>query len=403
MSAPGTGVANGRVAIGWSANPDASRAGEAAGAMCVQRMTGRRPRCAVVFASSWFDQVKLVAGLRRALPDVPLVGGSTAGEILPEGPTSHSCAVLALGDEELAMSIGLGESLDRAPRFAGHEAALQALRQFEGQARSGFLWFGDGLLAGYPEVIRGIHEVLGTRSLVLGGLMADDLRFTQTYQYHNERVVSRGIAGLLLGGAAVIGVGLEHGFAPISRPLQATRAHGTVLETLDGRPAAQVYEGYFGADLMETIRREGLIRPLLAYPLGVQLAGSETLLLRSVRRCEPDGSLLCAGEIPEGSTVQLMMSNKELALDAASRAAQQALRPLSKVHFVLVFDSVIRRKLLGFDAVQDVYRIRKIIGLSTPVMGCYTYGEYGPWHGLVPSGPSAVQVGAILVLAVGSA
>jgi hypothetical protein len=233
--------------------------------------------------------------------------------------------------------------------------------------------------------------------------MADDLRFTQTYQYHNDHVVSRSVAGLLLGGNCAMGVGLEHGFAPISRPLHATRAQGNLLERLDGQPAAQVYEEYVGAELMDTIRREGLARQLLTYPLGIQRADSESFLLRTVRRCEPNGSLLCAGEIPEGSTVRLMIGNKELALEAASRAAQQALRPLSKVHGVLVFDSVIRRTLLGFDAVQDVHRIRKIVGLSTPLVGCYTYGEHASWPDLLPSGQSAVQMGAVLVLAVGSA
>ena len=125
-------------------------------------------------------------------------------------------------------------------------------------------------------------------------------------------------------------------------------------------------------------------------------------MLRNVRRIEPDGGLLCTGEIPEGSTVRLMIGYKEPALEAASRAAQQALRPLSKVQFVLVFDSVSRRKLLGVDAAQDIHRIRKIVGLSTPLVGCYTYGEHAPLQGSVPHGPSAVQTGAVLVVAVGS-
>lgn len=410
MSSPSTGVADGTVSTGWSAHPDALTAGETAGQMAVQRMKGHRPRCAVVLASSWFDQASLLKGLRRALPDVALVGGSTAGEILPDGPTSHHCVVLAIGDEELAVSTGLGEAADRDPRLAGHEAALQALRGFSGRTRSGLLLFGDGLLTGYTEVIRGIHEVLGTHSLVTGGLMADDLRFTQTYQYHNDHVVSRSVVGLLIGGSCAIGVGLEHGFAPISRTLRATSARGNLLRELDGAPAAQVYEEYVGRDLMETARQAqpaggaqaGLTRQLLAYPLGVQLESSEAFLLRCVQRVEPDGGLLCAGEIPEGSTVRLMIGNKELALEAASRAAEQALRPLSKVQCVLVFDSVSRRKLLGFDAAQDIHRIRKIVGLATPLVGCYTYGEHAPLQGAVPHGQSAVQTGGVLVLAVGS-
>jgi hypothetical protein len=88
-----------------------------------------------------------------------------------------------------------------------------------------------------------------------------------------------------------------------------------------------------------------------------------------------------------------MIGSKELALEAASRAAQAALRSLASVRFVLLFDSVARRMLLGSDAAREIQHIRKIVGLSTPLIGCYTYGEQA----------HVVQTGAVLVIAVGSA
>ncbi len=388
-----TTLGNDTIGIGWSDHPNAVTAGETAGRMAVQRMAEHRPRWALVFASSWFDQPKLLEGLRRALPDVPLVGGSSAGEILPDGPTSHHCVVLVVGDDEIDAASGIGVGLDRDPRLAGHEAALQALRKFNGKTRSGFLLFGDGLLSGYTEVIRGVQEVLGTKSVVAGGLTADDLRFTHTYQYADDQTLSRSVVGLLLGGSCTIGVGLEHGFSPISRPLRVTAASANILRQCDGHPAFDVYEEYFGPEVMERVRQEGFTRQLIAYPLGVQLGSSDEFLLRNVRGFEADGSLTCTGEIPEGSTVRLMIGSKELALEAAARAAQTALRPLSTVRFVLVLDSVSRRKLLGSDAAREIQQIRKMIGMSTPLIGCYTYGE----HAL-----STVQTGAVLVIAVGS-
>lgn len=386
-------MASGAISIGWSDHPNAVTAGETAGRMAAQRMADRRPRWALVFASSWFDQPKLLEGLRRSLPDVLLAGGSSAGEILPDGPTSHHCVVLAVGDDEIDAANGIGVGLDRNPRLAGHEAALEALRKFHGKTRSGFLLFGDGLLSGYTEVIRGVQEVLGTKSLVAGGLMADDLRFTHTYQYADDQALSRSVVGLLLGGSCAIGVGLEHGFAPISRPLRVTSASANILQRLDGHAASEVYEEYFGDEVMARVHQEGFTRQLIAYPLGVQLASPDAFLLRNVRGLEADGSLTCTGEIPEGSTVRLMIGSKELALEAAARAAQTALRPLSTVRFVLVLNSVARRKLLGSDAAREIQQIRKMIGMSTPLIGCYTYGE----HAL-----STIQTGAVLVIAVGS-
>jgi hypothetical protein len=365
------------------------------------RLGGQQARCAIVFGSSWFDQAQLLEGIRSVFDTAPVVGGSTAGEITPEGPKSHSCVVLALGYEDLVIGWGAGAGLDRDPRLAGYSAAHQAMRQFNGHTRRGFLFFGDGLVSGYAEVVRGIQEVLGTSSLVTGGLMADDLRFVRTYQYAHDQVLSGGLSGLLLGGSCTIGVGLEHGFAPISKPRQITRASANILSELDGQPASSVYEDYFGSSVTATGREAGLSRQLIAYPLGVQLDTPGEFLLRSVTGFGDDGSLLCTGEVTKGAWVQLMIGSKELALDAATKAAREATRQLQAVRFVLVFDSVARRRLLGHDAALEITRIRQVVGPSVPLAGCYTYGEQAPLGEPYAYGRSSVQTGAVLVIAIG--
>jgi hypothetical protein len=275
------------------------------------------------------------------------------------------------------------------------------MRQFNGQKRSGFLFFGDGLLTGYAEALRGIQEVLGTSSLVTGGLMGDDQRFVRTYQYAQDQVLSGGIVGLLLGGSCSIGVGVEHGFAPISKPRRATRASANILYELDGRPASSVYEDYFGSSVRERVRLRGFTRQWIAYPLGIQLDSTGQFLLRNVMTFGEDGSLVCTGEVTEGSWVQMMLGSKELVLEAATRASQEATRHLRSVRFALVFDSVARKRLLGHDALLEIARIRQVIGPSVPLIGCYTYGEQAPLGNPYPYGQSSVQNGAVLVIAVG--
>jgi len=397
MEMSNTGLA----AVGWSTNPNAFEAGQQAARIAMKQLIHRRATCAVVFGSSWFDQAQLLEGIRSVFDAVPVVGGSTAGEITPEGPKSHSCVVLALADEDLSVSVGAGIEVERDPRRAGYQAAHQAMRQLSGRTRSGLLLFGDGLVSGYAEVLRGIQEVLGTSSLVTGGLMGDDLRFAQTYQYAHDQVLSHAVVGLLLGGSCTIGVGIGHGFAPISKPRRITRASANVLYELDGQPASSVYEEYFGSVVMESVKQEGLSRRLIAYPLGIPLDSTGEFLLRSVRAFGKDGSLVCTGEVSEGSWVQLMIGSKELAIEAAVMAVQQASRPLRVVRFALVFDSVARKRLLGQEADVELARIRQVLGPSVPLVGCYTYGEQAPLGQPYPYGRSSVQTGACLVIAVG--
>ena len=389
--------------IGWSTASDAFHAGSEAARMAKDTLQPIGPQLVFVFGSSWFDQAQLVRGVRSVVGSATLIGGSTAGEIVSEEPRSHSCAVLLLSSATLAWSVGLGEALHADPRKAGQQAAFDAVKGLAATQRIGFLFVGDGLATSYADVVRGVQEVLGTSFLVVGGLAGDDLRFSQTSQYLNQRVVSDAIAGVIFGGTGKIGVGIQHGFTPISKPRHITRAHANVLVELDGHPAASVYEEYFGPELVRRMRQDGFTRQGSAYPLGIQGEAANQWLLRNVVSFHEDGSLACSGEMVEGSWLQLMIGSKEFALEAARRAAKDALKPLNRVAAVIVFDSVARRKLLGQQhAIEEIAALRQVVGPSTPLVGCYTYGEHAPLGTASVAGRTVVQTGSILVIALGT-
>ena len=388
--------------IGWSTHTDPLLAGREAAERAARRLSLHAPKLAIVFGSSWFDQRLLVDGVRSITGSTPLIGASTAGEIVPEGPISHSCVVVLIASNTLSIHVGMGEGMDRAPREAGRQAAALAIRDFNGASRRGFLLLADGLFTSYADVIRGLQEVLGTSFLIVGGMAGDDLRFTQTYQYCNDRVMSRSVVGALFGGPLTIGLGCEHGFAPISKPRQITRSYANVLIQLDGHPAASVYEEYFGHDVVERLREEGLTRQGIAYPLGMRSETTGQWLLRNVVSFGEDGSLVCSGEVREGTWLQLMIGSKDLALEAAYKAAQQATRSMNRIGCVLIFDSAVRRMLLGSQhAALEISRIREAIGPTVPLAGCYTYGEQAPLGTAMTYEQITTQTGSVLVVALG--
>jgi hypothetical protein len=389
--------------VGWSTQSDANRAGLEAAEIALQRFPGAAPMLAFVFGSSWFEQEALLAGIRSVLGDVPIAGQSTAGEIISDGPISHSCVVALIGAPSMAFGLGAAGVEQPSPRDGGQRAAHAAASEFKGTNRSGLLFFGDGLLTCYTDVVRGIREAIGTSSLVAGGMAGDDMRFERTYQYCRNRVLTRSVVCTLLGGSVTIGVGMEHGFAPISRPRQITRSSGNVLMELDGQPAAAVYEEYFGHDLVTQLRAEGTRRQSIVHPLGIRCGDSEQWLLRTVASFGSDGSLACSAEVAQGSWLQLMMGSRELALEAAHRAAQHAIQSLNRIGCVLVFDAAVRRQLLGAEhAAREITRIRAAVGSSVPLAGCYTYAQHAPFGSAGTYEQSATQTGSVLVVALGT-
>lgn len=392
-----------KASVGWSLQAESAAAGMEAAEKAAAQLSGVKSKLAIVFGSSFFDQPLLLEGVRSAVGAIPLIGGSTAGEITPQGPLTRSCVVLLLASNELFCGVGAGDHADQKPRQAGQQAAYNAAQQFSSNQRMGFLLFGDGLVSGYANVVRGIQEVLGTNALIAGGMTADDLRFSKTYQYANNKIMNRGIAGALLGGPVSMGVGLEHGFAPISKPRKITRASENVLYELDGQPAASVYVEYFGTEHVLRMGQERWSRRAIAYPLGIHHQASQQWLLRNVVAFKEDGSLTCSAEMLEDTWLQLMIGSRELALEAAYKAAQQAVKSLNRVACVLIFDSIARQILLGpAYAATEIQRIREAVGQSTVIAGCYTYGEQSSSGNASVYERTTIQTGSVLVVAIGS-
>ncbi len=392
------------VAVGYSTKNDAVRAGKEAAEMARERFPTHSPRLAVVFGSSWFNQSMLIQSIRSVLGNVPLAGCSTAGELVTEGPLTHSCVVLLLGADSLVCSIGVGQSADTNPRLAGQQAAHMAARNMKGRERTGFLMLGDGLIEHYSDVIRGLQESLGTSTLIVGGMAGDDLQFSKTHQYFNNRALTHSIVGILFGAPVALGIGLEHGFFPISKPHLITKADAHVLYELDKLPAALVYEEYFGATLIQRMSQNPFTRSAIAFPIGIQPGAENTpWLLRNVVRFQPDGSLRCNAEIPQNATLQLMTGSRQMAIEAAYRAAKQAVQSLNHIDCVLVFDSALRRTLLGEHYIlAELEKIREAVGQAVPVIGCCTYGEYAAPAAASAAERLSTQTGSVLVVALGT-
>ena len=366
------------VGVGNSRQPDSFRAGQEAARKALDRMGQSHPNLVFVFGSVRFDQESLLQGVISLTGSAPLIGCSTAGEILADGPVRRSVAVMAIRSDTFQAAIGLGLNISENPRQAGRDAATQAVKAKLSNPHS-FAIFPDGLTGNAAEVIRGIQDILGLSFPIVGGSAADDFAFTQTTQYFQDKTCHNAVPGVLMTGPIAVGVGARHGWKPLGRPRRVTRALDNIVQELDGHSAVNLYEMYFGR-AADSLRMGSLANMSIIYPLGMPIPGEEEYLLRNVLRIDPAGSLIYAGEISEGSEVRLMMGSKENALQAARRAAEQAVMALAPrtPTFALVFSSCSRARLFGRRAGEEISAIRKELGEDIPFVGFYDYGEQAP-------------------------
>ncbi len=372
--------------VGIADGEDAYTVGANACQDALDRLKDKQPSALLVFSSVHFNQEKMLRGVRSVAPTATLVGCSTAGEITTEGPAKrHSIAVMAIKTDDISFFAGVGEHIATGAREAGKAAADAVKKQAPDEKLDAFMMFPDVLVGNGADIVRGVLESLGSHFPLVGGAAGDDFEFKKTYQYLNDNVYSGAVIGLGLKGKFKMGIGVKHGWIPIGTPKKVTKSSGSILHELDGQPAIKIYEDYFGAERASELRTETLAKLAITYPLGMQVEGSEELLIRDPITVDEKGSITCAAEIPEGSEIRLMIGSREEAVKVAKLAAENALTQLGggKPKVIIIFNCIARSKLFGERAGDEIDAIQEVLGKDVPLIGFYTYGEQAPLGGEV--------------------
>lgn len=368
--------------VGSSKQLDSFLAGKESAQKALQKLGSQVADLVFVFSSVKFNQEQVIQGVRSITGNATLLGCSDAGNITTEGPDRKSVAVMTIKSDTLRWSVGLGKGIAQNAKAAGMEVAREALKNYKDGKAKVLATLPDGLAGNGADIVRGAQEMLGEGFPIVGGSAGDDFLFQKTYQYYQDQVLSGTVPGILFGGNIKFGIGVRHGWKPIGEAHLATRSQGNILQEIDGEPAVNIYEDYFGKKADE-LKAEPLARMAIVYPLGITLPGAAEYLIRDPITVKEDGSIVCAAEVPQGSQVTLMIGGKEEAIQAARVAAQQALQGCPKPRFALLFNCIARNKVLGEHVGDEIDAIRSTLGMQVDLLGFYTYGEQAPLTGFI--------------------
>jgi hypothetical protein len=364
---------------GVSAEADVFRAGQQAALNAIKSLKGDSPSLILVFSSIRFADPRMLKGVRSVTGDAPLIGCTDAASICAAGPRRRSVCVVAISLSTGQVITAVGRHLSQNAGAAG-SALAEAIRRENPETPKALFVFPDGLAANSNELLRSIETTLGFPVPILGAAAADDFFFQKTFQYYNDEILTDAVPAALLCGDVKIGVGSRHGWMPLGRSREVTRAKGHVIYQLDGHPAISIYEDYLGLR-KEEMMEETLARIAITYPLGKPVNGYAEYILRDAIRVGKAGSLICTADLDEGSHVRLMIGGYESALEAAQQAALEAVEqiPKAQIRGALVFSSVARQKRLGSEFQGEIDVIRDVLGGANVTLGgFYSYGEFAP-------------------------
>lgn len=362
----------------------ASDAGREAAQRALDRLDGAPPKLALVFISPDQDYARALEGVRAITKDTPLIGCSTAGEFSNLGPHAGSVGVSLLGSDEMEVRVGMAEAYTADVSAAARQATKNFIGDDESVTSRGLtgrtmFLLTDGLVGQAEQVIDELLVRMGMRYQLFGGAAADNAKFQQTHVFVDDQVVSNAFVCAEILTPTAFGIGMSHGWRPSGPKMRVTGSDGARLDELNGNPAWEAWEQYAAnGSLYIASGSENAF--LMDHIVGIDSPDGHKLRVPLAR--QPDGSLICAAEVPEGSVVQIMEADRDAVISAGGRALCEARKKVgdATIAGALMFECVATRLRLGDSFGDEVAGMSRELA-GSPLLGCNSYGQLARVHG----------------------
>jgi methyl-accepting chemotaxis protein len=330
---------------------------------------------AVVMASKKAGLTELLDRVAARFPGACVLGATTSGEFTEDGDGNETASVfVASGD--FKVFAGLGSGLGASPEHAVEEALRGQPLEIAGYPHRTGIVLLDPFAGHGEEAALLLATALGDQPLV-GGAAGDDLVMKSTEVGLPGRVASDALVVATLFSKRPLGIGVKHGHRSLSaESFRVTRADGSVVLEIDGRPAWDVCREVAS----ERARSVGLDpegKPgafLLRFEAGLRVGGE--FKVRAPLAPQPGGGILFATPMEEGTVFHIMESDGSAQIESALVAATRAREALggTRVAGALVFDCICRKLILEDSFGGMLRQVSESLG-GAPLAGFETYGE----------------------------
>jgi hypothetical protein len=353
---------------------DSREAGLSLGDQIAAQMDGAPPDAVILFVSPKYDAAALVACVVERCNATIVIGCSSAGEFTSETHGDGKACAVAIRSSSLQFAVGIGRGISSDRR----KAAEEMVRDFRcGQDGSNeycsALILTDALAGHADELIEELTLKTGGSHQFFGGGAGDDANFKRTQVFVGKELASDAAVALEIISEKPIGIGVRHGWSPATAPMRVTESRGAVLVSLNASPILDVFREHAEATNQKFDQSDPM--PFFLHNiLGIEMG--DGYKLRVPLAVNPDGSVLCAAEIPQGAAVCIMSTDVASAKEAAANATRAAIDQMNghQPGVALFFDCVATRLRMGREFGNELEALKEVLG-ETQFAGCNTYGQ----------------------------
>ena len=301
---------------------------------------------------------------------VPLLGGIFP-QIIYQGQNYTQGAVLVALEQTPQWSLVQDLSNPEADFDQALEPLADAWEELPKPATH--LVFVDGLATCIATLIEALFMNFGLEQNYLGG-GAGSLSFVQKPCLLTPEGLKQD-AALLIRLPLASGIGVAHGWEPISEPYKVTASTKNQVHQLDWKPAFEEYRQQVEASSGQVFNDQNFFDIAKGYPFGINKLADE-LVVRDPLMLQDENSMVCVGEVPEGSFVRILKGSPQTLIAAAGDAANLALKDWQAEREgqpeLACFIDCISRVLFMEEAILEEF---KQVAGDYPLVGALTLGE----------------------------
>lgn len=361
--------------------PIADQAARCAARQALENAGLNQAHTALFFATSDYKKnyARISSEIKKITGASQIIGTSASGILTEQEEVERQPAlcVMLLGGTALDVQGFLTSDLQESNFRAGENTA-RFLKE-SGIAAKLMLLFPDPFSFQSGAFFQGVEQNYGYIP-ILGAASAEDGKEEKTYQIENDRVFCDSAAGLALGGNFRFETGITRSCQPFGEALRVTRAEGSMIYEIEGRPAYDV--------LLESLSKIEFDHPDQLFQrvfLGMPTRSFQTefhhnFLIRNIMGVNTKKGLLSTvSPVEEGEFLTFTVRDPHLAHTDLERMLQdlQAQLGEEKPAFGFYFNCCARGQLLYGEPSHDIQVIRQAFP-GVPIAGFSGYGEMAP-------------------------
>lgn len=372
------------VSTGKSNLINSKEAGKEAAQIALDQLHNSSPTMAIVFATTGYDQMQLMAGIQQVIGNTPIAGCSGEGIVTPDGSdeSSHAVGLMLFADDTLKFHNTIVQGLEKKSYQCGKKIAEFVNNKSTRKNHGVLMLYIDSMTANTTEILNALEDKLKTKVLILGGTAGDMMKFKKTYQYHNGKSYVDAISALYIEGKFTTDWLVSHGCEEIGLEQKVTKADKNSIIAIDGKPAWESFKKYL-PDEPDSFKAEDAFHLCIGELHHLEKPYGDNLIIRMpVGLADETGAVKFSVEIPQDTLIHFTRRDPQVIAHKVIEEFKHLLERNKgkKIIAVFQYDCAGRGQVIFGKALNEVLvkPVQQLLKPGIPWIGFLTYGEIAP-------------------------